>query len=274
MRAATELREALVGLNAELARDHMLVIQIRTGINTGEVLAGDAASGQPFATGAAVTVAMRLQQAAVPGETLLGKATHTLLRDVVTTEPLKASGAGSALGEQQAFRLVAFEESGGLRRSTGARLVGRQEELALLQRALESVVDERLSRVVVILGEAGIGKTRLTSEFVSSLGTEVEALVGRCVSYGEGATYLPLAEIVRQAAPKRPQATIAKLLEGDEHSELIAERMAELTVRPAALRVPGSSSGPCGASSKHSQRSGRWSWCWRTSTGPSRRCST
>ena len=229
LRAATELREALVGLNAELARDHMLVIQIRTGINTGEVLAGDAASGQPFATGAAVTVAMRLQQAAVPGETLLGKATHTLLRDVVTTEPLKASGAGSALGEQQAFRLVAFEESGGLRRSTGARLVGRQEELALLQRALESVVDERLSRVVVILGEAGIGKTRLTSEFVSSLGTEVEALVGRCVSYGEGATYLPLAEIVRQAAPKRPQATIAKLLEGDEHSELIAERMAELT---------------------------------------------
>ena len=82
---------------------------------------------------------------------------------------------------------------------------------------------------MVILGEAGIGKTRLTSEFVSSLGTEVEVLVGRCVSYGEGATYLPLAEIVRQAAPKRPQATIAELLEGDEHSELIAERMAELT---------------------------------------------
>lgn len=228
VRTATELREALVGLNAELARDHMLVIQIRTGINTGEVLAGDAASGQPFATGAAVTLAMRLQQAAAPGETLLGEATHTLLRDVVTTEPLEASGADSALGEQ-AFRFVALEESSGLRRSTGARLVGRHEELALLQRVLESVVDERRSRVVVILGEAGIGKTRLTSEFVSSLGTEVEALVGRCVSYGEGATYLPLAEIVRQAAPQRAQATIAELLEGDEHSELIAERMAELT---------------------------------------------
>ena len=92
---------------------------------------------------------------------------------------------------------------------------------------------------MVILGEAGIGKTRLTSEFISSLGTEVEALVGRCVSYGEGATYLPLAEIVRQAAPKRPQATIAKLLEGGEHSELIAERMAELTDRPAACAYRG-----------------------------------
>ena len=76
-RASTELRDALVGLNAELEREHGLVIQIRTGINTGEVLAGEAASGQPFATGAAVTVAARLQQAALPGETLLGEA-HAL----------------------------------------------------------------------------------------------------------------------------------------------------------------------------------------------------
>ncbi|MEP6910949.1 MAG: BTAD domain-containing putative transcriptional regulator [Actinomycetota bacterium] len=239
VRAATELREALVGLNVELARDHSLAIQVRTGINTGEVLAGDAASGQPFATGAAVTEAIRLQQAALPGETLLGEVTHRLLREAVTTEPLEAIDAGSALGDKQTFRLVALGESSGPRPSTGARLVGRDEELALLQRALETVLDERRSRVVVILGEAGIGKTRLTSEFLSSLGTGVEALVGRCVSYGEGATYLPLAEIVRQAAPKRPQATISKLLEGDEHSALIAERMAELTGQAGSTAPTG-----------------------------------
>jgi tetratricopeptide (TPR) repeat protein len=79
-----------------------------------------------------------------------------------------------------------------------------------------------------VLGEAGIGKTRLMSEFASSLGAEATVLVGRCVSYGEGATYLPLAEIVRQVAPERPQAAIAALLEGDENAALIAERMAEL----------------------------------------------
>jgi DNA-binding SARP family transcriptional activator len=229
VRAANELREALIGLNAELQLDHGLAIQVRTGINTGQVLAGDAASGQPFATGAAVTVAMRLKQSALPGETLLGESTRGVLREAATSEPVEAIDAGGALGRVQAFRLLALGESAGLRPQTGASLVGRQEELTRLQSAFESVRDERRSRVVVILGDAGIGKTRLTSEFLSSLETEATALVGRCVSYGEGATYLPLAEIVRQAAPTRPQATITALLEGDEHAGLIAQRMFELT---------------------------------------------
>ena len=110
-------------------------------------------------------------------------------------------------------------------------LVGRQAELAALRIAFQAMRDQRRSRVVAVLGEAGIGKTRLVSEFVSAVEAEAQCLVGRCVSYGEGATYLPLAEIVRQAAPARPQATIAALLEGDEQAALIAERMAELTGR-------------------------------------------
>ncbi len=229
VRAASELREALVVLNEDLERDHALTIQIRIGINTGEVLAGDAASGQTFATGAAVNVAMCLQQAALPGETLVGGVTHALLRDGVRWEPIEPIQAGGSLGALHAFRLLGLEQSAGLRTPTAGRLVGRQEELARLQSAFEASRDERRSRVVMILGEAGIGKTRLASEFAASLGSEADSLVGRCVSYGEGATYLPLAEIVRQAAPKRPQATIAGLLAGDEHAALIAERMAELT---------------------------------------------
>jgi len=231
VRAATELRDALLRLNRELERDHGLMIQVRTGINTGEVLAGDAASGQSLATGVAVTVAMRLQQAALPGETLLGDATRTVLREAATMEPVEPVDAGGSLGRVPAFRLVALGESAGLRPQASASLVGRQDELNRLQSAFELVRDERRSRVVVILGDAGIGKTRLTSEFVSALGAEATALVGRCVSYGEGATYLPLAEIVRQAAPTRPQATIAALLDGDEHAALIADRMSELTGR-------------------------------------------
>jgi len=229
VRAVTELSEALSRLNADLVRDHGLAIRIRSGINTGEVLAGDPASGEPSATGAAVTVAMRLQQAALPGETLLGEVTRSLLREAAVSEPAEPIDAGGSLGQVQAFRLLALGESTGLRPRTGTPLVGRQNELALLRTAFESVRDDRRSRVVVILGEAGIGKTRLASDFVSLLDAEARALVGRCVSYGEGATYLPLAEIVRQVAPTRPQATITALLGRDERAALIAERMTEIT---------------------------------------------
>ena len=228
VRAANDLREALVGLNDELERTHGLVLQIRTGINTGEVLAGDAAAGQPFATGAAVTIAMRLQQAALAGETLLGDVTHSVLRDAVESEPVEPIDVG-ALGRIRAFRLLAVGDSTGLRSAAASSFVGRARELDALRSAFSAVREEGLSRALVVLGEAGIGKTRLASEFVSALGGQSETLTGRCVSYGEGATYLPLAEIVRQVAPERPQATIAGLLEGDERAPLIAERVAELT---------------------------------------------
>src|SRR5262245_60819928 len=228
VRAANELREALIGLNDELERAHGLLLQIRTGINTGEVLAGDAAAGQPFATGSPVTIAMRLQQAALPGETLIGEVTKSVLRDAVESEPVEPIDAG-ALGPIRAFRLLAVGESTGLRPTIASSFVGRARELEALERAFSAVREERRSRAVVVLGEAGIGKTRLASEFVSAVGGESEALTGRCVSYGEGATYLPLAEIVRQIAPERPQATIASLLEDDERAPLVAERVAELT---------------------------------------------
>ena len=228
VRSATDLGEALVSLNTDLERDQGLALQIRTGINTGEVLAGDAASGQPFATGPAVTIAMRLQQEALPGETLLGEATRAVLHEAAALEPVEQIETDAPLGPIRAFRLLAVGDRAGLRPQSSAAFVGRQEELAALRRVFDAARAERQSRVVTVLGEAGIGKTRLISEFASSLGGDATTLVGRCVSYGEGATYLPLAEIVRQVAPERPQATIAALLKGDENAALIAERMAEL----------------------------------------------
>ena len=229
VRSAIDLREALVVVNDELERDHALTLQVRIGINTGEVLAGDAAAGQPFATGAPVTVAMRLQQAALPGETLLGETTLALVHDGVETEPVEPIDAGGAEGPVKASRLVAVGEEPGVRPLSSSAFVGRRTELTWLEDAFRAVHDERRSRAVVVLGEAGLGKTRLASEFVASLGDEAGSLVGRCVSYGEGATYLPLAEIVRQLAPERPQAAIRELLEGNADAALIAERMAELT---------------------------------------------
>ena len=89
VRAARDLREALIALNSELGREHGLELRVRIGINTGEVLTGDAAAGQPFATGAAVNVAMRLQQAALPGETLLGATTQALVGEGAEVEPIE-----------------------------------------------------------------------------------------------------------------------------------------------------------------------------------------
>jgi class 3 adenylate cyclase len=231
LRTANDLHEALTGLNTELESDHGLALEIRTGINTGEVVTGDAASGQPFATGTPVTVAMRLQQAALPGETLLGETTELLLRDAVTSEPVEPIPVGGTLGAIRAYRLLDAGDSTSRRPrpASDALFLGRETELAFLRDSFTAVQDRRRSRVVFVLAEAGAGKSRLAAEFASSLGAETHVLLGRCVSYGEGATYLPLAEIVRQIAPERPQATIARLLERDERGALIAERIAELT---------------------------------------------
>jgi DNA-binding SARP family transcriptional activator len=228
VRSAKDLGDALFSLNADLERDQGLTLQVRTGINTGEVLVGDAASGQPVATGPAVTVAMRLQQSALPGETLLGDATRAVLHEAAALEPVEQIETGPPLGHIRAFRLLGVGDHAGLRPQSRAPFVGRLEELAALRLVFDAVRAERRSRVATVLGEAGIGKTRLISEFASTLGEDATVLIGRCVSYGEGATYLPLAEIVRQVAPERPQATIAALLEGDENAALIAERVAEL----------------------------------------------
>jgi len=229
VRAATELGQAIAALNEDLQREHGIAIQIRTAINTGEVVAGDPASGQPFATGSAINVAMKLHEAALPAEIVLGAATNELVRDTVETEALEPVEIGGALEPIPAHRLVFVSETAGIRPLGAAAFVGRRDELVRLREALDQARAENRSRVLTILGEAGVGKSRLATEFAASLEDVARVLVGRCLSYGEGATYLPLAEIVRQVAPHRPRSTIAALLAGDPDAELIATRLTELT---------------------------------------------
>jgi DNA-binding SARP family transcriptional activator len=227
VRAAGELREALTSLNADLGHEYGVALQLRMGLNTGEVLVSDPGSGESFATGKAVGVAMRLQQAALPGEILLGEATYGLVRDAVDAEPVEPVELGGALGRTPAVRLL--EVGDAVRPLGSAHLVGRDRELAWLRAAFAGVRAERRSQVVTVLGDAGVGKSRLASELLSGLGSDESVLVGRCVSYGEGATFLPLAEIVRQAAPARPRQAITELLRGDEQAHLVAERVTQLT---------------------------------------------
>jgi DNA-binding SARP family transcriptional activator len=223
-RAALEVREAVEEQSSELTEAHGMAVRLRIGVNSGEVVVGDPATGEPFATGSPVHVAMRLEQAALPGEILLGETTSALVGHAVEGEWIDPVDLGPALGRAAAFRL---EEVGEAERPLGdAALVGRTSELAWLQAAFAGVQAERRGRVVTVLGDGGVGKSRLAKEFVASTGAR--ALVGRCVSYGQGATFLPLAHIVREAAPERRREAIAQLFVGDEQGPLIAERVAQL----------------------------------------------
>ena len=193
-RAAMEMREALAQLNEELERDYGTRLELRTGVNTGEVVTG---TEERLATGDAVNVAARLEQAAAPGEVLLGPETMRLLRGAATAEevePLALKGKAEGVA---AFRLVSVDAEE-LPRRLDAPLVGRHRELRLLGDTWERAVTERTCMLFTLLGTAGVGKSRLTQEFLGR--HDATVVRGRCLSYGEGITYWPVTEIVLQLA--------------------------------------------------------------------------
>ncbi|HEY7003318.1 MAG TPA: adenylate/guanylate cyclase domain-containing protein [Gaiellaceae bacterium] len=222
VRAAAELRDELAGLNEELERERGVSIALRTGVNTGEVVAGDPAGREFFATGDAVNVAARLEQAAEPGEILIGETTRLLVRDAVELEPggeLDLKGKASGV---PAWRLRSVRPGAPtFTRRLESPLVGRRAELERLIEAYDEARDTRAARLCTVVGAAGVGKTRLTAELARCVGGEATVIGGRCLSYGEGITYWPLVDIVRQAeehftlaelVPERALALVAGLV--------------------------------------------------------------
>jgi class 3 adenylate cyclase/tetratricopeptide (TPR) repeat protein len=198
VRAAAEMHERLERLNEELEQTWDVRLAVRIGINTGEVVAGDATPGHAFVTGEPVVLAKRLEQAAGPGDILIGKATYPLIKDAVTVGPLERFPAKGKRKEAERRRVDAVDREGpGVRRHDGP-IVGRESELALLHQAFERVVEEQRCRLFTILGPAGIGKSRLAAELSASVDSRATTVHGRCLPYGEGITYWPLAEIVRE----------------------------------------------------------------------------
>jgi len=193
LRAAAEMRTALAALNEELAATYGATIEIRIGVNTGEVVTGTA---ERLATGDAVNVAARLEQAAQPGEILVGEATMRLTRDAVVVEAIEPLELKGKSGRVAAYRLLSVTGEGPTRRLDVA-MVGRERELRLLREVWGRAVSERACQLVTVLGSAGVGKSRLAYEFLDRL-DGVTVVRGRCLSYGEGITYWPVVEIVKQ----------------------------------------------------------------------------
>ncbi|HWL91713.1 MAG TPA: adenylate/guanylate cyclase domain-containing protein [Actinomycetota bacterium] len=201
VRAAMGMQEALEALNADLEREYGVGISARIGVNTGEVVAGDPTAGQRLVTGDPVNVAARLEQAAAPGEILLGAPTYQLARDAVEVEPVDALELKGKEERVPAFRLLAVStDTAGHERHLDSPMVGRVKELSLLEHALERAVTDRTSHLFTLMGPAGVGKSRLVAEFLGGSAADATFLRGRCLSYGEGITFFPLADVIHQAA--------------------------------------------------------------------------
>ncbi len=212
-RAAVEMRDALPEVG----------IRGRIGVNTGEVVTG---TEERLATGDAVNVAARLEQAAEPGEVLVGEGTVLLVRGAVELEEERLLELKGKSEPVAAYPLLAVV--GETTRRSDVAIVGRKRERRTLDDAWERVRSERACHLFTLLGSAGVGKSRLVAEFLASL--DGAAVVrGRCLSYGEGITYWPVVEVVlqlgRRPSDPRAAAAIASLL-GETEEPATADEIA------------------------------------------------
>jgi DNA-binding SARP family transcriptional activator len=215
VRASLEARSVLTTETAALLRRYGMSLACRFGVATGEALVGG--SVPLGSAGNAGTQAMVLAEAAEPGQILIGRQTQELAAAAIETE---------SAGPDRFILRSAQAAARPLAPRLDAPLVGRDEEMRQLQAACAVASQEQVTTLVTVIGEAGLGKTRLVYEVAGRLGQEMNVLTGRCLSYGEGITFWPLREVVRQASgghesPDRIEA----LLDGQPDAAEIAARL-------------------------------------------------
>jgi tetratricopeptide (TPR) repeat protein len=210
-RAAVEMRDAFPELG----------ISGRIGVNTGEVVTG---TEERLATGDAVNVAARLEQAAQPGEVLIGTETFGLVRATVEVGEDRRLELKGKAEPAPAYPLLAV--TGELERRFATPMVGREHELARLRAVFGQAVHDRSCQLFTVLGSAGVGKSRLGAEFLAEL--EGQVVRGRCLSYGEGITYWPVVEILKQleTLPEGDSARPLRSLLGETEAPASAEEIA------------------------------------------------
>jgi DNA-binding SARP family transcriptional activator len=205
---------------------------VTAGINSGDVFVGAGSRGETLAMGDLLNVAAKLEAAAGDGEIVLGELTHRLVARHVRVEPLEPLVLRGREDGVPAFRLVELRAED---RPAASPLIGRERERATLHDLLAVVVRERTCRQVTVDGAPGIGKSRLALELFRDVSGEATVVVGRCLSYGDGITFRPLADIVHQLTGGDLEPGIARLLRGEAEADSIARRVL------GAIGTPGES---------------------------------
>jgi class 3 adenylate cyclase len=221
-RAAVEMRDKIAGLRGQLETRWGTWLELSVAICTGEVVAGGGGN-EPYATGEPVQSALRLRQSAQPRDLLMDVRTHRLVRDMVEVE---------AVDERVLLRNVRTIPMG---RRLDSPMVGRERELRRLHDAFEQAVGDRSCQLFTILGSPGVGKSRLVHDFVKGMTADSLVARGRCLPYGEGITYWPVLEAVRDAADvddadsiEESLAKLAVLQSEEEDPELVAQQLGEV----------------------------------------------
>src|SRR5499427_3982912 len=214
VRASLEARDALTAESDTLPRHYRATLVCRFGLATGAALVGG--PGPPGFAGDVGARAVTLAEAAGPGEILIGPQVRQLAAGAIETE---------GVGPDRFLLRSAHPGMRPLAVRLDAPLVGRDEEMRRLEAAYTRAVRERVTMTVTVTGEAGLGKTRLVQEFAARRGREAHVLTGRCLSYGEGITFWPLREVVRQAADGDSPERIKALLAGEADGAAVAEQL-------------------------------------------------
>jgi DNA-binding SARP family transcriptional activator/ATP/maltotriose-dependent transcriptional regulator MalT len=214
-RAALDIRLAAAALNEQLALRHGVGLELRTGIEAGEVVATPTDARQRLVTGEAVGIASKLEAAAGADEIVVGEVAARLIDHAARLEPLGALEIKGLSRPVGAFRLLALEEAApAFERRLDAPLVGRKRELAALRRSLKRAIDSGSTRIAVVVAPPGVGKSRLAAEFTRRA-KGVTALWGRCLSYGDGITYWPLREALAEAGESEERDAVLAALEAE-----------------------------------------------------------
>jgi class 3 adenylate cyclase/tetratricopeptide (TPR) repeat protein len=218
LRAASAILETLAGLNEQLGEELGTKLGVRIGVDTGEVVTG---TEERLAAGDVLNVAARLEQAAEPGQVLLGEETLQLAHHAIEVEPLAPLALKGKSHPVAAYRLLAVRPEVSAEPRSETPMVDRRIELRHLRDAFDEAVRQRSCRLFTVVGSAGVGKSRLSRELLASIG-ESAVLSGRCLSYGEGITYWPVVEALRPLQAQMPDlrldpvaaGTMDKLLNG------------------------------------------------------------
>ena len=247
--AAGEMLSQLDRLNDQVEARIEGRLEMRIGVNTGTIVVGRAVAGRSVSLGDAMNVAARLQAHAPRNQILIGSETQRLVARAVRTEPageLELRGRSEAM---PAYRVLGFDPGAAVDSLTEQPLVGRGRELGLLTVAFERAAARNSCEFVSVLGDAGVGKSRLVAELAKRYEGRATPLVGRCLSYGEGITYWALAELIRRAvriaeddSTAERRAKLDAALASDPDGPAIASHLAQLVGLEEADQ-PGEQSG-------------------------------